>query len=188
MHRNHGGKGCNDCRHFIGQSNRRKRWSAVGFTVDVGEARHRFGNRCESGPISVWTSLTKARHASDHKFGIHRKQNFRFEPKRFEFPRTKILDKNIGGLEQLAQNRDSVFRFQIENNRALSTPNHLPEQRDVIGWISPSHVTNRVTSTWALDLDDVGAKVGQVSCATRPSQDRRDIDNTQIGKGWIGHD
>jgi hypothetical protein len=186
MDSNHRGESSHDRRDFISEGNRRENRFPIGLSLYVGESRHRFSDRREPWTMTVGTGLTKARHASDDKSWIRYVQNFGIEPECFELAWPEILDENIGSIEKAPQDRQAFLGFQIKNDCSLPTTSDFPKQRDVIGWVAPTHRTNSVASTGSLNLDDIGTEIGEMSSTSRASKHRRNVDNTKIRK-WSGH-
>ena len=82
--------------------------------------------------------------------------------------------------------------FHVEHDGPLVAVDQLPPQALAIARVAPRHVAQAV-ATRPLDLDHVGAEVGEVSRTVRPGEHRRHVDDAQIDQrasplaGWSTH-
>jgi len=98
-----------------------------------------------------------------------------------------VLDHDVGRLHQLAQDRPPRLLFEVERDRALVAVQVLE-----VGAVARSaHVFVRVHAGRRLDLDHVGAEVGELLDAGRAGAHACEIDDPEArergGRGDSGH-
>jgi hypothetical protein len=63
-------------------------------------------------------------------------------------------------INKLQKDRAITFVFEIECNVSLVAVDKFPPQAFSVAWVAPCHATQRITSVWSLDLNDVCSEVG----------------------------
>ena len=100
----------------------------------------------------------------------------------------KILDHDIRRLRQAHERGAPLALFQVERHRPL-----VAVQVDhVVAVPRPADAFVRIDAGRRLDLDHVGAEIGQDAAAGRPGADARQIEHAQVGerrgRDGPGHD
>ena len=183
MERDHRGERGDEPGDLVGERDRREQWTAVGLTVDRSKAAHRFGDRGEPGTRRVRAVLAESGDAGDHEPRVAGEEHVRAESEALERAGTKVLHQHVGLVAEPQHHREIVGVLEVERDRPLATPEELPPQGDAIPGVAPAERTGGVAAVGTLDLDDVGAKVGEVSRARGPRHHRRDVDDPQVGEG-----
>src|SRR5205085_4152741 len=96
----------------------------------------------------------------------------------------EILDQHIGALDHAVQDRESLLLLQIEGNGALAAigPEEKASLTRQAGGELAQHVALR-----RLDLDDVGAEIGEERATVGPCQITAEIEHRDAAErpGWL---
>ena len=81
---------------------------------------------------------------------------------------TEVLDQHVGVDDQTgAARRGRSVGLQVERDRPLVAVDQLPPQALAVARVAPRQVAQAVATVGPLDLDHVGAEVGEVAGAVR---------------------
>ena len=70
--------------------------------------------------------------------------------------------------------------LQVEGDAALVAAGQLPPQRHAVAGVAPAHAPHGVAGAGPLDLDHVGAEVGEVAGARRAGEHGGEVDDPQV--------
>ena len=90
-------------------------------------------------------------------------------------PGPEVVEHDVGGRDQLAQHGLAFGAAQVERQRSLVAVERREIEAEAVA--QDALLADRVAVVDALDLDDLGAHVGEEHRAERPGQDPRQIDD-----------
>ena len=108
------------------------------------------------------------------------------EAEPFHGARREVLDQHVGAGDQPAQDFLAAVGLQVEHDAALVAVHHQ-EGRGLVADLRRHGMPGVVAVRPFLDLDDVGAHVGEHQGAGRTSHHMGEIDDLQAGQraeGW----
>ena len=189
VHGDHRGECGHERGDLVGEGDGWEHRAAVGFTVHMGEPRHGFGQRGESGSMRIRTRLPEAADSGDHQLRVRGDEFVGQQTEGLELARPEVLDHHVGGGDEATQHLEFLGLLQVEHDAALAPTGQLPEQRDVVGRIAPPHGPHGVARSRTLDLDDIGTEVGEMTGAAGAGEHGGHVDDPQIGegRGQLGH-
>jgi hypothetical protein len=153
-----------------------------GKTGDGHQAAHSLGDLIEAGTISVRSVLAKTRDAGVDEPFVDFVQRLVVDPQTELHVRAVILDHNVGLLDKAAQYFQPFRRLQIECQAAFVAVQVLKIR--AVPLAAQTGIALR-----RLDLDHVGAPVGELPHAGRPGAHPRQIDDFEPSeRTWTGHD
>ena len=160
----------------IGHRNADARRFAVSHAGQIHDAAHALRHQIVSGALGVGSVLPKARHRAVDQAGAFRCEAFVVEPEFGEPANFEVFDQHVRTRGQLAHDAPAFLAFEIHFDRALSaigrvkiggadmvSVGSLDERRPPAACI--------VARSRALDLDHVGAQVGQHLPSPGPGKD-----------------
>ena len=136
----------------------------------------------EAAALSVRPGPPKARDGAVDEAGIVLRQSLIAQAQPVERAGPKVLGDRVGRGDQLAQHLAPAIRLQVDGDPALVAVHHH-EGRGLAADRGRRQLAGVVTVRRALDLDHVGAHVGEHKAANRPSHDVAELDNAHPGKG-----
>jgi hypothetical protein len=96
-------------------------------------------------------------------------------PELFGHAGPKILDENVGGLDQFVEKLAILVLRRVEGDRAL-----VAIVRLIVGTIQTAlEGAERVAAAGALDLDHVGAEIGQIHRRRRAGDEGSHLDDPE---------
>src|SRR5215469_4363518 len=104
------------------------------------------------GPITFSAGIDQARKAL-RQLGIA-------EPEGFHHPIEKILDQHVSALDQLEGDLLGALKLEIQRDRPFLRVEHQEGVARAAGRKIRS--TENITGPWRLDLDHVGAEIGEL--------------------------
>ena len=179
--RDHRGGGAVETRIAIGHVHRRQHRLAVGEAVHRGEAGIAFDERAEAGLVAVRPVLAPAADAHDDERRVDRAQGFGREAHGFQHAGTEALAEDRGIRDQALHHRDRLGVAQIETGGELVATERLPGGRDALDPPGSQRVAFR-----RLNLDHLGAVVGQHLGQDVPGDEAREIDHAEALEGAGG--
>ena len=174
--RRHHRKRPGQCRHLVGQGNRRQQRRATRLAHQVGQAAQRLGNRGETGMQGIGAVLAETADLQDDQRRIARQQIVRREPERGKLARSHVLDQHIRAVQQGAELRLAGVGLQVHHHRPLVAVDQFPEIAVGLILADPAHPPGRIPRR-GLDLDHVGAVVGQIAGNPRCRDHGRQFDH-----------
>ena len=134
------------------------------------------------GLARVRPVLTETAHSGDDERRTAIEQHVGSEPEPFERARAEVLDEHVGTVDQPEQHVAVGGVLQVERDRPLVAVDELPPQAGSVTGIAPRHVAQRIAAVRSLDLDDIGAEVGQVAGAVRSGDHGGEVEHPQAGE------
>ncbi|ABA53072.1 hypothetical protein BURPS1710b_A1263 [Burkholderia pseudomallei 1710b] len=158
----------------VGERKRRQQRRAARLARDGREPAHRLGERAEARPARIRAELPEARHAHQHEARVERRQHVVAEPPALQRAGTEVLDDDVRRRRELAKQPLTVRVPEVERHRALVARDHLPPERHVV---APRAVLAGGVARRMLDLDHVGAVIGEHRRRERAGEQRRRVDH-----------
>ena len=156
----------------MGHSHLRRR--AAGEPGDTHQPAHPLGHQVEPAPIAVRPAPAKTRDAGVDESRVDLRQLIVTQPQPVHHPRTEVLRHNVRRLHHATKHTLALIRAQIQRNAPL-----VSVQRQKAGGepvlIPTPHAPRVVPAARPLDLDNVGAHIGQQHRAHRPRHNLRQI-------------
>ena len=112
-------------------------------------------------------------------FGFTSQQRVETEPAPFETARAHRLDHRVGVAHELEEGLAAHIGTQVEHDAALAPAHVQEQQRDAVD-DRPRHAP-AVVALRRLDLDDVGAEIGEMRGEVAGSEHRH-FDDAQAGE------
>lgn len=144
---------------------------------DVGQPGECRGRELVGGLFGVGPALTPPGHAEVHQTGVDRGQVRVAEPPARHGARAHVLDQDVRPADQPAQHRLPLRAPQVERDRTLVAPVHLPVP-GVAGLAVPDR-TDEITPARGLDLDHLGAEVTEDRRGERTADQCPDVEHLQ---------
>ena len=110
--------------------------------------------------------------------GLRLEQVGRREAEALERPGPEVLDEHVRLVEQGAHGGESGLGLEVEDRGPLAPAEQLPHEGLAVAGIDPAHAPGAVAGR-ALDLDHVGAEVGQVPGHSGAGEHRRHVDDPE---------
>ena len=169
----------------VGERERRQERRAVGLAVQRGEAAHRLGERAEAGAPRVRPGLAEAAHARDHEPRVRGRQLVRAGAPALERAGPEVLEHDVRALGEAQEEVAPVGLREVERDEPLVAPERLePEPLAVLARPVPAR---RVDARRVLDLDHVGAVVGEEHPGERRREERRRLDDADAFERLRAH-
>ena len=153
---------------------------AVGLAVDRREAAHRLGDGGEPRSRRVRAVLAEAGDAGDHEPRVAASSTSGPRPRRSSVPGRKFSMSTSASSQRRCITSRSSGALRSSAIVRLLRPAELPPERHAVARVAPAHVAQRVAAVGPLDLDHVGAEVGEVAGARRAGDHRRRVDDPQV--------
>ena len=99
-------------------------------------------------------------------------------PSRSSAARPEVLDQHVGAIREFEQTIAIGVRLQVERDTTLPSPEQFPRVGVAAFGREPPHAPDTVAAG-SLDLDDIGAEVGEVAGRAGTREHRRHIDDAQ---------
>ncbi len=135
----------------------------------VQHPRQRHEVQVVTGLVRPGTRLPVARDGDHHQLRVERVQALGVQAHALQHARAEAVDHDVGGGQPVAQGVEVGFASEVDLAALLAVVERL-EQR--------AERTRRV-ALGRLDLDDLGAQVGQHAGAERARQVAREVDHAQ---------
>ena len=178
----HRGEGGGEPGDLVGEGDRRQQRLAVGLAVDARRSptsprrwwRTRAARRTgPSWPNPVTRVIDQPRVAGEQVAGR--------QAEALERARPEVLDEHVGLGDEVADEGEVVGILEVGDDRALVAVGQLPPQALAVALVAPRHVAQAVAAG-PLDLDHVGAEVGEVAGAVRSGEHGRQVDDPDVGE------
>ena len=149
----------------------------TGLGREVTQTTHRLAEHAEAGLARIRAGLPEARDAQHDQPGIERVQRVPAEPPALQGAGLEVLDQHVGLGRERAHRLLALGRAQVERHRALVARLHLPPHRGAVAQQPPG--AQRIAALDRLDLDDVGAEVGERLAGERPGDQLAELEHLQ---------
>src|SRR4051812_4657333 len=146
-----------------------------------------------AGAVAVGTVLPVAGDRAIDQGGVRLLQHVVSHAELVQDARAKALDQDVRGLDQLEERLPATLLLQIEADRSLVAVEGEVDRRAgaervvllvaVVGR-RPAHV---VALTGVLDLDHVGAEVGEQQGAETAGQQAGEVEDLDVREGPLAH-
>src|SRR6185312_10595911 len=164
----------------IGDGNARAHRALTGQARHRHDAAHALRDLVEARPLAIGPVLAEARNAGIDEARIDRAQRLVIDAEPVLHVGPVVLDHDVGLCHQLLEDGDALLRFEVERDGALVAVEILEIRRVACSALQ------RVLAD-RLDLDDVGAPIGELPHAGRPGPHAGKIDNLVGREGEVGH-
>ncbi len=158
-------------------------------TVDAGDA-HQAADALyrdiESASLRVWPRLPEPGNGAIDEPRILQACVFVTEAQTVQCPGAEILDQNVAHAQKRLDERQPAFGLEIGADRTLVPVDRseiLAERDPVAIGLQRRPASHAIAAARILDLDDVGAEVGQQRAGERPGGDLRKLQHTQACQG-----
>lgn len=131
----------------------------AGFCSQVAQAAHRFTQHAKAGLGAVRAGLAEAADAQHDELRVGRMQRVPAQAPGLQSAGLEVFDQHVGLCGQCAHCRLAFGAAQVQRHEALIARLHFPAHAGAFARQPP--LTQRVATIDRLNLDDVGAKVGQ---------------------------
>jgi hypothetical protein len=152
----------------------------AGKACDRHEAAHALRDLVEAGAVGVGPRLAEAGEGYIDKARVDGAQGLIVEAKPALDVRAIVLDQHVGIGGHLFQDRDALRFLEIERDAAF-----VAVQVEEIGTVPRTAHGVQLPTRGHLDLDDVGAPVGEVARGRRPGARARQVDHFEPGEGAL---
>ena len=146
-----------DAAHHVRERQRRQHRRPVRKTIHRREAAHRLDQRAETRLVRERPGLSPAGYPDDDQVGIGSEQNVGAEIHGLQFARNEVLDQDPGVPHHLEQQFPTARLPVVQGDGLLVARIDFPVAGDTIDPPRPQVVA----AARRLDLDHIGAKVGQ---------------------------
>ena len=180
--RHHHRVGAIQAGHHVGHRQRRQHRRAVREAVLRSEARHRLDQRAEAGTVAIRSVLTEAGDAHDDQLRIARVQHVRPEPHLLQRAGAVVLDQHLRRRQQVEQYVASCLRPQVQRQALLVPRIDFPVQALAL----PAPGAQRIADFGVLDLDDLGALVGELQADHVAGDQARQVHHADAGQRHRG--
>ncbi len=147
---------------------------------DAHDPAHRLRDQIEAAAMAVGSGPAKAGERAVDQARIALAQLLVVEAELRERARPVVLDHDVGILEQARQHPLAARGLEVEHDAPLVAVDHHERGRLAVDHRQPA--PGVVAARDLLDLDHVGAHVGQHQRAGRPRHDVCQIDHLEAGK------
>ena len=185
-------------RHVVGNgggAGRHRR--PVGIAREVRQPAEGVADAAEAGTRAVGPGLAEAGDAHHHQLGVLLAEDIPAEAPLLHGAGLEILDQDIGLRHQPLQDRGALGLAQVERRRLLVAALLQPGQRVAVRG-DGAELAERIADLRQLELDHLGAELGQLRRAERAGEKARHVDDADAlhrldgrmrrGRGCVGHD
>ena len=165
-------------RRKVGDRNADPHRAAAGRAGDRHQPAHALRDLVEARPLGVRPVLAEAGNAGEHDALVDLLERLVIDAEAVLHIGAEVLDHHVGLFDQPLEHREPLRRFQIERHAAFVALKILE-----VGAFA------RTARTFAfgemrrrLDLDDVGAPIGELAHASRARAHARQIEDGKAGK------
>ena len=148
----------------------------AGQLADAGEG---VADRPVAGPRGVRAGLAVAADAHHHQAGVERLHRVPAEAQALHHAGPVVLDQDIGVRQQPGEHLLAGRLLEIDRDAALAALDRHRLQRHAVG--EQAHLAHRV-ALGRLDLDDLGAEVGQQPATGRAGEGVAQLDHAHAGQ------
>ncbi len=147
---------------------------------DASHAGEGEGNPIEAGAVAVGAGLAVAAYADDNEPAVGLAQGIGGEAPALEGAGAVVLDENVGGIAEPAEERAPSFPAEVEGDGLLAA----------VVLLEGDAVAVDLASAGRLDLNNLGAELGEEGGAEGGGKDLAGVDDAEAGEGegrCVGH-
>src|SRR5262249_22968562 len=152
----------------------------VGEPGDVAHAAHRLADGGEARPLAIRPGLPVARDAHQDELRVLARKRLPAEVPLLQRAGAEGLDHDVAVAGETPRDRLPFGLPQIERDRLLVARLHVPPERDAVA--HPAPAPQRVTVARRLDLDHLGAEIGESLAAEGPGDQRAELEHPYAGQ------
>ena len=146
-------------RGLVGDDGAHHTWLASAMVgLDLGQSRKRLNDRIVHALLSIGSVLTKARDRDVDDVRAYLAHHIFAEAHALDGTRPKVLHQHVGGGDELLEYSKTIFGFDVDRERALGAV--ARQERRGHAAVVDADAAHQL-ACWRLDLDHVGALVGQ---------------------------
>src|SRR4029453_2028112 len=175
--------GAMQARAYVGHGDAGTHRSLPFHAGDPHKPAHALGDLVEARAFGVGAVLAEARDRAQDDARVHLLQAFVVDAQPELHVGAVVLDHDVGLLDQLLEDGEAVGFLEIERDRLLVAMQVL----EVWSVARPAHV-HVAGAGRHLDLDAVGAPIGEVAHRRRTGAYARQVEHGEAGKRSCGHD
>src|SRR5208282_2523232 len=155
------------------------------------EAAHALRHQIVAGARRIGTGLAETGHRAIDQPRVFRRQACVIEPELGEITDLEVLQQHVGARREFPDDAAAVFALEVELDRTLAAVGAVEIGGAEMaagggGNERRAPAAGIVAGAGALDLDHVGAEIGQDLPGPRPGQDTGKLQYSQTGQ-WTGH-
>ena len=145
---------------------------------DRHQAAHALRDLVEARPVGVGPVLAEARQAHVDEARVDLAQGLVVDAEPVLHVGPVVLDQHVGGRRQLLEDGDALGRLEVERDAAL-----VAVQVEEVGAVRATPpIASSSPLLRHLDLDDVGAPIGEMPRRRRPGARARQVDHLEAGQ------
>jgi len=143
---------------------------SAGLAGDGHRAAHRLEREVERRPVTIWPVLSVGRDGADDDPLVQRPELRVGQAEPLHDARPEVLPDDVRLPHEIVEHLAAAVARQIERERLLVTVDRQEVRRLAVGQERRPHDPHRVAAVGVLDLDDLGAQVGEQHRAVRAGQ------------------
>src|SRR5581483_10054266 len=157
---------------------------AAGFPIalDVGKSGQGLDHGIVGALARIRSVFPESAYRNVDDIGANRADIILAEPEALGSAGSEVMDEDVGGLDELFQDRAPVGRFQVDGNGALVA---IAGEEGGVHSCAASREPPHKIAVGAFDLDDVGALVGEHHRRHRPGHHRAEVENSHACEGTL---
>ena len=145
------------------------------------QAAHPLGHEVEAAPVAIRAGAAEPGDAGIHQPGIDLRQRLVAQTQAVHDAGPEVLRHDVRRLRHAPEHRLALVRAQVQGDAALVAVQRQEAAGDVVGQ-ARTHAPRVVAGAGPLDLDDVGAHVGQQHGAHGAGHDLRQVQHFDAGQ------
>jgi hypothetical protein len=164
--------------HEIAEADRRTRRTPADRTGRGHQTRHPLDEQVIGGQVAHWPVLAEAGDADDDEARVQPRHLHDRQPEAFERSGPEVLDQDVRAFEQSAEDGELVRAFEVERDAEL-----VAVQEPVVRARSVDERAESagVVSARRLDLDHLGAEIGEQHPAERSRKNTSELEDPDPG-------
>ncbi len=154
---------------------------APGFARDGHQARESLRDEVEAALVRFGAVAAEPGHRAIDERLVLRGEHVVAEAQLVHRVAAEVLDEHVGGAHHPQQDRAAFGTLQIERDPALAAVHHQERRGNAVD-TRLAVAARIVAARQLLDLDHVGAQVGEHDAARRPRHDLRELQHAHAGE------
>ena len=160
----------------VGDRNADPHRPLAGLPGDRHQPAHALRDLIEAGPLGVGSALAETGNAGIDDARVELRERLVVDAQPFLHAGAEILDDDVGLFDHPLEGREAFRRLEIERHAALVAVQVL----EIGTFARPPHAF--LVARRLLDLDDVGAPIGELARAGRARPDAREIEHGEASE------
>ena len=152
---------------------------------DAQQPAHALGDEVEAAPIGIGAGAPEAGNLAIDQPRVGLLQPVVAEAEALHGAAAVVLDHHVGGLEKPAHHLLAALGLQIDGDAALVAVHHHEGRRFALD-IDGGEAAGIVATGDSLDLDHLGAEIGQQHARGRPGHDVGELDDGDAPERSVG--